>query len=128
MKEPLAREPHWLPSGTLLHVGGFYPFSSFLPVSLFNKVRPRGCLTFFFCTHFDSAEMRFLCGYIRCSHSKGTDGSWLPVRRADIEKYIRILSDIKISIIVCISISHWCWQHKSKIHSHLCFVLFQLIN
>lgn len=72
----------------------FYPFSSFLPASLFNKVRPRGCLPFF-CTHFDSAEMRFLCGDIRCSHTKDTDGSWLPVRRADIEKYIRTLRDIE---------------------------------
>lgn len=101
----------WAPLAALRHSVArrrLYPFSSFLPASLFNKVRPRGCLHFlFFLMHFDSAEMRFLCGDIRCSHSKDTDGSWLSVRRADK----KISSDIlKISTSAYISISHGCWR------------------
>lgn len=108
MKEPLAREPRWLPSGTLLHVGGFILSHLFSPRRFLIKSVPGVASIFFFLLmHFDSAEMRFLCGDIRCSHSKDTDGSWLSVRRADKE----ILSDIlKISTSAYISISHGCWR------------------
>lgn len=68
MKEPLAREPHWLPSGAMLHVGGFILSHLFSPRRFLIKSVPGVAFLFFFCMRFDSAEMRFLCGDIRCSH------------------------------------------------------------
>lgn len=105
MKEPLAREPRWLPSGTLLHVGGFILSHLFSPRRFLIKSVPG--VVFFFEMHFDSAEMRFLRGDIRCSPSKDTDW-WLDFHESD---------NLKISASAYILISHGCWRGATQVNS-----------
>lgn len=122
----------WAPLAALRHSVArrrLYPFSSFLPASLFNKVRPRGCLCFFlFLMHFDSAEMRFLCGDIRCSRSKDTDGSWLSVRRAgkkNIEWYFENINEcLHFNQSWVLAGPRRFTRRLSQIHFQRCFLLF----
>lgn len=122
----------WAPLAALRHSVArrrLYPFSSFLPASLFNKVRPRGCLRFFlFLMHFDSAEMRFLCGDIRCSCSKDTGGSWPSVRRAakkNIEWYFENINEcLHFNQSWVLAGPRRFTRRLSQTHFQLCLVLF----
>lgn len=129
MKEPLAREPRWLPSGTLLHVGGFILSHLFSPRRFLIKSVPGVASVFFlFLMHFDSAEMRFLCGDIRCSRSKDTDGSWPSVRRAgkkNIEWYFENINEcLHFSQSWVLAGPRRFTRRLSQIHFQRCFLLF----
>lgn len=81
--------------------------------------------------HFDSAEMRFLCGDIRCSLSKDTDGSWLSVRRAGkkkMEYFENINECLHFNQSWVLAGPRGFTRRLSQIHFQRCFVLFFLID